>query len=60
MSVKRNCDYCINYEYDAEEDYYECQMSLDEDEYARFLKNSFTNCPYFRMGDEYKIVKKQM
>lgn len=60
MSVKTNCDYCINYVYDEEEDYYECQMSLDEDEYARYIKSSFKNCPYFRMGDEYKIVKKQM
>lgn len=60
MSGKSNCDYCINYNYDEDEDYYECQMSLDEDEYARFLRSSFHNCPYFRMGDEYKIVKKQM
>lgn len=60
MSSNSNCDYCMNYGYDEEEDYYECQVNLDEDEYARFLGRSFAQCPYFRMGDEYKIVRKQI
>lgn len=60
MVEKSNCDYCANYIYDEEEDYYECQVSLDEDEYARFLGKSYRSCPYFKMGDEYSIVRKQM
>ncbi|WP_099468921.1 DUF6472 family protein [Konateibacter massiliensis] len=60
MSDKSNCEYCINYIYNEEEDYYECEVNLDEDEYGRFLRGSFRNCPYFRMGNEYQIVKKQM
>lgn len=60
MSAKSNCDCCSNYIYNEEEDYYECVVNLDEDEYGRFLKNSFDNCSYFQLDDEYKIVRKQM
>lgn len=60
MTGKSNCDCCSNYLYNEEEDYYECIVSLDEDEYGRFLKNSLNNCPYFQMDGEYKIVRKQM
>ena len=33
---------------------------LDEDEMAHFMQDTYYNCPYFQMGDEYKIVRKQM
>ena len=33
---------------------------LDEDEMARFLQDKFYNCPYYQLGDEYRIVRKQM
>ena len=32
---------------------------LDEDEMMRFLSESFYNCPYWRNGDEYAVVRKQ-
>lgn len=53
------CERCAFYEWDEEFELYSCQMSLDEDEMQRF---SYTRkeCPYFRFGDEYQIVKKQM
>ncbi|PXV93454.1 hypothetical protein C8E03_102222 [Lachnotalea glycerini] len=60
MSSKSNCDCCINYSYNEEEDYYECQVSLDEDEYGKFLGGTFGGCPYFQIDDEYRIVRKQM
>lgn len=60
MSRKTNCDCCINYTYDEEYECYTCDVDLDEDEMVRFMTNSFDNCPYFQLGDEYKIVKKQM
>ncbi|MFA9375305.1 MAG: DUF6472 family protein [Lachnotalea sp.] len=60
MAGKSNCDCCSNYIYDEEEDYYECNINLDEDEFGKFMKNSFESCPYFRLDDEYKIVRKQM
>ena len=34
-------------------------MQLDEDEMSDFLAHSTRNCPYFRLYDEYKIVRKQ-
>lgn len=56
---KTNCEYCINYAYDEEYDCYVCRMNLDEDELRLFVANRFDHCPYFRLGDDYTIVKKQ-
>ena len=55
-----NCESCSNYVYDEEYGYYTCDVDLDEDEMGRFMTNTFQNCPYFQMNDEYKIVRKQM
>ena len=55
-----NCEYCSNYVYEEEYGYYTCDVDLDEDEMGRFMTNTFQNCPYFQMNDEYKIVRKQM
>ena len=60
MTGQSNCDVCMNFIYDEEYECYICDMDLDQDEMGRFLKNTFDNCPYFRLGDEYKIVRKQM
>ena len=46
MSDAVNCEYCVNYSYD--------------DEMVKFITGSFHQCPYFKMGDEYRIVRKQM
>ena len=54
-----NCDYCVHYDWDEEGEYYECNMNLDEDEMARFLTQNTSQCHYFRLYDEYKIVQKQ-
>ena len=55
-----NCDDCLNYEYDEEYDCYTCVMDLDEDEMRLFLIGRFPSCPYYRPGDEYTIVHKQI
>ena len=60
MSSQANCEYCSNYIYDEEFEYYVCDVNLDEDEMYQFLKNTRYSCPYFQMQDEYKIVRKQM
>lgn len=60
MEGKSNCEECMNYYYDEEYECYVCDMNLDQDEMGRFITNTFDNCPYFRFGDEYKIVRKQM
>lgn len=54
------CDDCQYYAYDEETECYECEMDLDEDEYARMLEHRRSSCPYYRRGDEYSIVRKQM
>lgn len=58
--AKSNCEYCSNYEYEADDDCYICRVNLDEDEMSRFLRGAYSDCPYFSYGDEYKIVRKQM
>lgn len=58
--MKANCEYCINYEYDEEFECYICLINLDEDEMRLFVSGTFRECPYFRMGDEYTIVRKQI
>ena len=62
MTVKEtsNCDYCVHYVYDEDYECYTCLVSLDEDEMAQFMRGSFSGCPYFRMDNEYKVVRKQM
>lgn len=60
MKGKTNCEYCSNYVYDEEYEQYICEMNLDEDEMSKFLRDTFYDCPYFQMNDEYKIVRKQM
>lgn len=57
--MKTNCEECVNYEYDDEFECYTCMVSLDEDEMLRFMQNSFYDCPYYRNGNEYLVVKKQ-
>ncbi len=59
MNNKTNCDNCVYYDYDDELDYYICMMNLDQDEMEKFVNFSFDNCPYFKLYDEYKTVKKQ-
>lgn len=55
-----NCEDCMNYYYDEKYECYTCDMELDEDEMRKFISGSYQGCPYYRRGDEYTIVKKQM
>ena len=57
---KTSCENCMYFEYDEDTECYVCQMSLDEDEMYRFMQNTFDNCPYYKFGDEYSIVRKQI
>lgn len=53
------CDMCANYCYDETEEEYYCDVELDEDEYLKFLSSNEKQCPYFRNGDEYAVVRHQ-
>lgn len=41
-------------------EYYVCEVDLDEDDMVRFLKGDVRACPYYQSDDEYKIVRKQI
>ena len=55
-----NCDMCVNYVYDADYECYTCLVNLDEDEMYRFLSGNQNECPYFRLDDEYGVVRHQI
>lgn len=54
------CETCANYFYDEELEEYMCDVNMDEDDLMRFLSNKRESCPYYRNGDEYRIVRRQM
>ena len=56
QAVSRAAILCMMREYEC----YTCEVDLDEDEMARFLQDKFYDCPYYQLGDEYRIVRKQM
>ncbi len=53
------CESCLYFAYDEELEDDVCTMDLDEDEVQKFLSSHYQRCPYYRMGDDYTIVKKQ-
>ena len=54
------CDQCVYFVYDDDYEEYLCEVDMDEDDYARIVSESRTYCPFFRDGDEYKVVRHQM
>ena len=58
--VQGSCESCAYYTYDEEYEYYVCEANLDEDEMSAFLRGAEFACPFYRLDDEYAIVRKQM
>ena len=54
-----NCEMCTKSVYDEDDDCYVCMINLDEDEMCRFLSGTNYACPYFRLDDEYGVVRHQ-
>lgn len=54
------CETCAYYTYDEEYEEYVCEVNMDEDDYARFLSDKYSGCPFYRNGDEYQVVRHQM
>lgn len=54
------CDTCAYYSYDEEYEEYYCDCQMDEDDFNRIRQGSYKNCPYYRNGDEYRVVRKQL
>ncbi len=55
-----NCDSCVNYVFDEEDECYYCLVNLDEDEMYRFLTGTQNSCPYYQLDDEYGVVRHQI
>lgn len=53
------CEFCAYYTYDEDTQQYLCEQNLDEDELYRFMTGQAKSCPYFRDGDEYRLVRHQ-
>ena len=60
MSSDSKCASCAFYLYDEEYDGYVCDINMDEDEYVRLTMDMHYECPYYRNGDDYQVVRKQM
>ena len=54
-----SCESCVNNVYDEELECYSCEIDLDEDEMYRLFNEPHYACPYYRLDDEYAIVRKQ-
>ena len=55
-----SCTSCTYYVYDDDYEEYVCDIKMDEDEYIRLISDSHYQCPYYRNGDDYRIVRKQI
>ena len=58
--IETSCDTCLYFEYEEDYEAYMCDMDMDEDEYAHLMSDERYSCPYYRNGDEYAVVRKQM
>lgn len=57
--VNGTCDTCAYLIYDDDFDEYVCDINMDEDDYARMVSDHHASCPFYRLGDEYAVVRKQ-
>lgn len=55
------CEDCMHLEYDEATKEYVCSVApiMDEDDMARMSYYLSKRCPYYKIGDEYTIVRKQ-
>lgn len=54
------CDSCVYNEIDEEDGMSYCAVDMDEDDYVRFLTSPRRMCPFYRLDDEYAVVRHQM
>ena len=55
------CENCMYLEYDEATKQYVCSIEyiMDEDDRARMNYYPNKRCPYYKIGDEYTLVRKQ-
>ena len=54
------CGTCVYYSYDDDYEDYICDCEMDEDDFYRVSQGNYKSCPYYRNGDEYRVVRKQL
>ena len=54
------CSQCAFLVYDEDYEEYVCDARMDEDDYSRLYQSGYKQCPYYRNGDEYLVVRSQM
>ena len=54
------CDFCAYNEYDEEDEEYYCSVYMDVDDMARLNHSDYRESPFYKSGDEYKVVRHQM
>ena len=57
---RTSCETCTYYIYDEEYECYLCDKNMDEDDYIRLMTNQHYQCPYYRIVDDYLVVRKQL
>ena len=55
-----SCESCTYYIYHEDYECAVCDKNMDEDEYIRLMTDRHFQCPFYRNGDEYAVVRKQM
>ena len=55
-----SCDTCAYFAYDDDYEDYVCDINMDEDDYRRLVESHYKECPFYRDGDDYKVVRHQM
>lgn len=58
--METSCDTCAYLMYDEEYEEYVCDVNMDEDDLARLYSDKHFSCPYYKNGDEYRVVRHQM
>lgn len=53
------CEQCLYGEWDEAWGETTCNALWDEDVAARMREGQYAQCPYFRPGDDYAIVRRQ-
>ena len=54
------CSACAYLLYDEDTQEYICDAQMDEDDFNRLSQSGYRQCPFYRNGDEYQVVRKQM
>lgn len=55
--MNSQCEQCAYLIYDEDMEEYICDCQMDEDDFYHVSQGK--SCPYYRNGDEYRVVRRQ-